>query len=66
MKLSPKEYKVWTLVVQGYSDKEICTELKIAYGTLRTHIDRGILKLQGRNRTNAAVRFFQEANIKLQ
>ena len=65
MKLSPNECKVWTLVVLGYSDKEICSKLKMAYGTLRTYIDRGILKLQARNRTNAAVIFFKEYEIKL-
>lgn len=55
MKLSPKEHEVWSLVASGYSDKEIGTKLKISYGTVRCHIDKGILKLRARNRTNAAV-----------
>lgn len=55
MALSPKEVEVITLVALGYSDKEICLALKIAYGTVRNHIDRAILKLHAQNRTHAAM-----------
>ena len=55
MALSPKEVEVTTLVALGYSDKEICSALKIAYGTVRNHIDRAILKLHAQNRTHAAM-----------
>ena len=53
MALSPKELEVLSLVALGYSDKEICIKLKIAYGTVRSHIDKSVLKLNARNRTNA-------------
>ena len=53
MLLSPKELKVLTLAALGYSDKEIALQLKIKYGTVRNHIDRAVLKLNARNRTNA-------------
>lgn len=59
MELSPKELKVLTLVALGYSDKEIGVKLKIAYGTVRTYIDRIVLKLNARNRTNATVIYTQ-------
>ncbi len=55
MVLSPKELKVLTLVALGYSDKEIGVELKIAYGTVRNHIDKIVLKLNAQNRTHAAM-----------
>lgn len=55
MALSQKEHKVLTLVALGYSDKEICLKLNIAYGTLRTYIDRTVYKLQARNRANAII-----------
>lgn len=55
MALSPKEVKVLTLVALGYSDKEICMNLKISYGTVRTHIDKAVLKLKARNRTHAVL-----------
>ncbi len=57
MKLSPKEKDVLTLVALGYSDKEIGVQLKISYATVRTYVDRSVLKLQARNRTGAAVIF---------
>lgn len=55
MKLSPKEQKVLALVALGYSDKEIGVKLKIKYGTVRTHIDRIVLKLNAKNRSHAVV-----------
>jgi len=53
MTLSPKELEILALVALGYSDKEIGVTLKMAYGTVRTHIDKAVLKLNARNRTNA-------------
>ena len=53
MTLSPKEIKVLSLVALGFSDKEIAIKLKISYGTVRTHIDKSVLKLNARNRSNA-------------
>lgn len=55
MALSPKELEVLTLVALGYSDKEIGVELKIAYGTVRNHIDKVVLKLNAQNRTHAVI-----------
>lgn len=55
MTLSPKEIKVLTLVALGYSDKQIAKKLKIKYGTVRTYIDRIVLKVNARNRTHAAI-----------
>ena len=53
MALSPKEIEILSLVALGYSDKEIGVKLKISYGTVRTHINKLILKLNARNRANA-------------
>lgn len=55
MALSPKELEVLTLVALGYSDKEIGVELNIAYGTVRNHIDKVVLKLNAQNRTHAVI-----------
>ncbi len=60
MELSPKELQVLTLVALGYSDKEISHKLKVGYGTVRTYIDRIVLKLNARNRTNAAVIYMSQ------
>ena len=53
MVLSPKELKVLSLSALGYSDKEIALKLKIKYGTVRCHIDKAVLKLNARNKSNA-------------
>ena len=58
MNLSPKELKVLTFVAEGYSDKEIGVKLKISERTVQTHLTRIMLKLQAKNRDNAAVVFF--------
>ncbi len=55
MPLSPKETEVLTLAALGYSDKQIGVELKIAYGTVRNHIDKAVLKLHARNKTHAVM-----------
>ncbi len=55
MALSPKELEVLTLVALGYSDKEISVQLKIAYGTVRNHVDKAVLKLNAQNRTHAVI-----------
>ena len=55
MTLSPKEIKVLSLVALGLSDKEIAIKLKISYGTVRTHIDKIVLKLCARNKSNAVL-----------
>lgn len=55
MTLSSKQIQILTLVALGYSDKEICVKLNISYGTVRTHIDRTVLKLRAKNRANAII-----------
>ncbi len=58
MRLSPKEVRVLTLVAKGYSDKEVGVKLKISERTVQTHMTRILLKLDAKNRVNAAVLFF--------
>ena len=58
MKLSPKELIVLRLVAEGMSDKEIGTKLGISERTVQTYLTRIMLKLQAKNRVNAAVLFF--------
>ena len=58
MRLSPKEVRVLTLVAKGYSDKEVGVKLKISERTVQTHMTRILLKLDAKNRVNAAVLLF--------
>ena len=55
MSLSPKEIQILTMVALGYCDKEIGIILGISYGTVRTHIDRIVMKLRARNRSHAII-----------
>lgn len=57
MKLTPQERIVMLYVVLGFSDKEIGQKMKIRYSTVRTYVDRGILKLGARNRTHAGFKY---------
>ncbi len=57
MDLSPKELDVLALVALGYSDQEIGNKLKIQYGTVRTHVQRMVLKLNARNRGHAVLAY---------
>lgn len=60
MNLTPQERSVLVYVALGYSDKEIGQKMKIKYSTVRTYVDRGVLKLSARNRTNAAFKYLVE------
>lgn len=57
MKLTPKEKNILIYVALGYTDKEIGSKMKLSYSTVRTYVDRGILKMSAKNRTHAAVKF---------
>ena len=57
MRLTPKERITLLYVALGYSDKEICQKMNISYSTVRTYIERGVLKMCARNRTHAALKY---------
>ena len=53
--LSPREYEVLSLLVRGWSNRQIATELFIDETTVKTHLHRIFEKLQVRDRTQAAI-----------
>lgn len=53
LRLSPREKQILELIAAGLVDKEIATELRIAYGTVRNHVDKVVLKLGATNRAHA-------------
>jgi len=57
MNLTPKERIVMSYVIYGLSDKEIGQKMKIKYPTVRTYVDRCVIKLNARNRTHAAFKY---------
>lgn len=60
MQLSPQEKDVLTLIACGFSDKEIGVKLCLSQRTVQTYISRIIMKLDARNRTNAAIIYLKK------
>ena len=54
--LTQRERDVIQLIVEGYSNEEICGELHISLGTVKTHVRNILNKLSCDDRTSAAVR----------
>ena len=59
MKLSTKEHDVLTLIAKGFSDKEVGVLLKISNRTVQTHIAAILIKLNARNRVDAAIKYIR-------
>ena len=55
MKLSHREHAVLTLIARGFTDRETAQRLKISPRTVEKHVASIILKLNAKNRVNAAV-----------
>jgi len=57
MKLTPQEKMTLYYIILGYSDKEIAQKMNIKYCTVRTYLDRGVLKMAARNKIHAAFKY---------
>lgn len=57
--LSEREKEALALLAQGYSDKEIASQLGISFDTVRTHLKHIYDKLHVRSRTEAAAKYLQ-------
>jgi len=53
--LSPREVEVTILLVRGWTNAEIASQLGVGSATVRTHVDHVLAKLGARDRTEAAV-----------
>ena len=54
--LTPRETEVLTEISRGRSNKEIATDLRMAAGTVKIHIERILRKLSAANRAEATTR----------
>ena len=61
MKLSKRELEILELISWGYSDKEIACNLNISARTVQTHVNRIVIKLNARNRTNAVANYMRQS-----
>jgi DNA-binding NarL/FixJ family response regulator len=57
--LSPREMEILALLSEGLSNKEIGSELKISFTTVRTHLMHIYEKLHVRCRTEAAAKYLR-------
>ena len=60
MALSIREREVFTLIARGYTDKEAAVKLKLSIKTIQYHMHNVVLKLQARNRVNAALIYMRK------
>jgi DNA-binding NarL/FixJ family response regulator len=54
--LTPRELEILQLVAQGHTNREIATQLIVAVGTIKVHVEHILAKLGATDRTQAAVR----------
>lgn len=61
--LSAREREVLQLICAGYSNKEIADLLALAEGTVKNHVSSLLLKLDARDRTQAALKALQQGQL---
>lgn len=61
--LTKREQEIFTLLVQGFSTKEISSKIKISEKTVRNHISNVIQKLEVKGRANAVVELLKLGEI---
>ena len=57
--ISDKEYEIITLVADGFSNKEIASQLYLSEGTVRNYLSTILEKLGLRDRTQLAIFYYQ-------
>lgn len=65
LELTPREKEVLVCITQGYSNREIADELKIAEKTVRMHVSAVLEKMGARDRTQAAIYAIQRGLVHL-
>jgi len=58
--LTKKEYELLTMVAEGLSNKEISDAMFLSEGTVRNYLSNLLLKLDVRDRTQAAIFYYKQ------
>ncbi len=58
--LTKKEYELLTMVAEGLSNKEIADAMYLSEGTVRNYLSNLLLKLDVRDRTQAAIFYYKQ------
>ncbi len=58
-RLSPREAEILTLIAEGLSNKEIAGRLNLSDGTVRNYVSEMLVKLDARDRTQLAIRYYR-------
>ena len=61
--LTAREKEVLHLICAGYSNREIADLLALAEGTVKNHVSNLLLKLDARDRTQAALKALQQGQL---
>jgi DNA-binding NarL/FixJ family response regulator len=61
--LTPREAEVLSLIANGLSNSEIADRLVISEGTVKSHINRLLAKIQVRSRAQAVTYAFQHGLV---
>lgn len=61
--LTAREKEVLHLICAGYSNREIADLLALAEGTVKNHVSNLLLKLDARDRTQAALKALQQGHL---
>jgi DNA-binding NarL/FixJ family response regulator len=62
--LTPREREMMTLAAEGYSNNEIAAKLFLSTHTVRTHIQRAMMKLHARDRAQLVVIAYQTGLVR--
>jgi DNA-binding NarL/FixJ family response regulator len=62
-KLSPREQQVLNWLAEGFSYKQIASEMNLSMGTIRTYIRSMYEKLHVNSRTEAVVKFLDATGV---